>query len=358
MDDGARTAHAQQVRGAALGLGAAALFGVSAPLAKVLLGRLSPVLLAGLLYSGAALGLWLYRAVTPPSQEARLARGDAGKLAAVVLTGGIAGPVLMLLGLQRVTALSGSLLLNLEAPLTLLLALVAFGEHLGRGALFAALAIIAGAVVLELEPGAWGGDGVGVALLAAASACWAIDNNLTQRLSLRDPFAIVRVKTLVAGAVNTALGLWVAPPGPQPSAASVLAALALGSLSYGVSVVFDAYALRAIGAAREAAYFATAPFVGALAAALLLGDPVTPRAALAMLVMAAGVAGLLRERHSHVHHHEALEHEHLHTHDDEHHHHEHDPDDPAAEPHSHAHRHAPLVHEHRHVPDLHHRHRH
>jgi drug/metabolite transporter (DMT)-like permease len=350
--------HSQQARGAALGLGAAALFGVSAPLAKVLLGAFSPVLLAGLLYTGAALGLWLHRAFAPPSQEARLARRDVGSLAAVVIAGGIAGPVLMLFGLQRVTALTGSLLLNLEAPLTVLLALAAFGEDLGRGALLAALAIIAGAALLELEPGALGGDSWGVLLLAAASACWALDNNLTQRLSLRDPFAIVRVKTLVAGAVNTALGLWIAQRGPQPSAASVLAALALGSLSYGVSVVLDAYALRAIGAAREAAYFATAPFVGALAAVLLLGEEVTPRAALAMLVMAGGVAGLLRERHSHVHEHEALEHEHLHTHDDGHHQHEHDPHVQRGEPHSHAHRHEPLIHEHRHVPDLHHRHRH
>lgn len=351
-----RAPIAAQARGAALGLTAAALFGLSAPVAKVLLGEIPPVLLAGLLYLGAAMGLWLHRASSSPSKEASLGRRDAPKLAAVVLSGGIVGPVLMLLGLGRVTALTGSLLLNLEAPFTVMLAVVLFREHLGKYAAIAIALIVSGAVVLKLEPGSIGADTAGVLLLAAACACWAIDNNLTQRLSLKDPFAIVRVKTLVAGVANTTLGLAVTA-GPLPSWQFVLGALVLGSLSYGVSVVLDAFALRLVGAAREAAYFATAPFVGALASMVLLGDALRWHDGLAMLVMAAGVAFLLRERHGHEHAHEELTHDHLHEHD-EHHQHDHQPGDPVGEPHSHPHRHVPLVHDHPHVPDAHHRHRH
>lgn len=344
-----------QLRGAALGLTAAALFGLSAPVAKLLLGEVRPVLLAGLLYLGATIGLWLQRAFVAPTKEARLVREDVPKLSLVVLTGGLVAPVLMLLGLARVSALAGSLLLNLEAPLTVLLAVVAFREHLGRYAAIAATLILGGAVVLKLEPGTVGADLLGVVLLAGACACWAIDNNFTQRLSLRDPFAIVRVKTLVAGVVNTALGLFVA--GPLPSGRFVLGALVLGSLSYGVSVVLDTYALRLVGAAREAAYFATAPFVGALASVLLLGDRLRWHDGLAMAMMALGVASLLRERHEHEHVHDALDHEHLHEHD-EHHLHEHEPSVLEGEPHSHVHRHAVLAHNHPHVPDAHHRHPH
>jgi drug/metabolite transporter (DMT)-like permease len=339
-----------------LGLGAAALFGLSAPLAKRLLEVASPVLLAGLLYLGAAAGLWLHRALRPATREAGLMRGDVGRLAGVVVMGGLVGPVLMLLGLSRVTALTGSLLLNLEAPLTILLAVAVFREHLGRHAAMASACILGGALVLKLEPGGLGADGMGVALLAGACLCWAIDNNLTQGLSLRDPFAIVRIKTLVAGTVNTTLGVLVVG-GPWPEAAMIAAALGLGCLSYGVSVVLDAYALRLVGAAREAAYFATGPFVGALASVVLLGDELAGADLLAMAAMAVGVVVLLRERHSHEHEHEPLEHEHIHEHD-EHHRHEHAPGDPPGEPHSHRHRHEPLVHDHPHVPDVHHRHEH
>jgi drug/metabolite transporter (DMT)-like permease len=346
-------------RGALLGLAAAALFGLSAPIAKILLGSVPPVLLAGLLYLGAALGLWLQRIARPATREAPLASQDAPLLIGIIASGGVLGPVLMLLGLSRVSALVGSLLLNLEAPFTVLLALVVFREHLGRYAAIATTFIIAGAGLLKLEPSAGGGntfDTLGVALLASACLCWAVDNNLTQRLSLRDPFAIVRVKTLAAGIFNTSLGIALAG-GRVPELRLVAAALGLGSLSYGVSVVLDAYALRLVGAAREAAYFATAPFIGAIGSWALLHDRLTTVDVAAMSAMACGVGLLLRERHAHLHQHQELEHEHLHSHD-EHHRHGHRPSDPPGDKHSHRHRHAQLVHDHPHVPDAHHRHQH
>jgi drug/metabolite transporter (DMT)-like permease len=322
----------------------------------MLLGALPPVLLAGLLYLGAAIGLWLHRAFASPSKEAPLARADVAKLGAVVIAGGIVAPTLMLLGLARVSALSGSLLLNLEAPFTVLLAVVAFREHLGRDGVIAAGLILGGALVLKLEPGSFGADTLGGVWLAGACACWALDNNLTQRLSLRDPFALVRVKTLAAGLFNTALGLSLAGGSSAPSS-YVAGALVLGAFSYGISVVLDAYALRLVGAAREAAYFATAPFVGAVIAVVLLGDPLRWYDGLAIVAMILGSVFLLRERHAHVHEHDALAHEHLHVHD-EHHQHTHLSEHPVGEPHSHRHDHVPLVHDHPHVSDAHHRHRH
>ena len=346
----------QHQRGAVCGLLAAALFGLSAPVAKLLLEGVPPVLLAGLLYLGAATGLWLHRTFMPRTREAPLARTDVAKLITVVISGGVVAPTLMLLGLARVTALTGSLLLNLEAPFTVLLALVMFHEHLGRDGAIAAGLIVSGALVLKLEPGSLGADSLGSALLASACACWALDNNLTQRLSLRDPFAIVRVKTLAAGLFNTALGLALTG-GKLPQLSYVPGALLLGAVSYGVSVVLDAYALRSIGAAREAAYFATAPFVGALLAVVFLREPLHWYDGLAMVAMALGAVFLLRERHAHVHEHSALAHEHLHVHD-QHHQHTHLSGDPVSEPHSHYHQHAPLVHDHPHVSDAHHRHRH
>jgi drug/metabolite transporter (DMT)-like permease len=338
-----------------LGLLAAALFGISAPLAKVLLGTLRPQILAGLLYLGAGLGLSLFRALRPAKAESPLRRSDVLPLLAVVAFGGIVGPLLMLLGLLRVGALTGSLLLNLEAPLTILLAVLLFGEHLGRYAAAAAVLILGGAALLKLQPGRSQADGWGVLLLSGACLCWALDNNLTQRLTLRDPVALVRIKTLAAGSVNLLIAILLGAP--LPGLGTMANALLLGCVSYGVSVVLDAYALRLVGAAREAAFFATAPFIGALVSVVLCGDRLGVADVGAMGAMALGVALLLRERHSHEHTHSELQHEHIHSHD-AHHQHEHAPGDPPTEPHSHAHRHAPLIHDHPHLPDLHHRHDH
>jgi len=342
-------------KGALYGLSAAALFGLSAPIAKRLLGEMSPQILAGLLYLGAGIALSAWKLARPKTDEARLGRRDALPLAGVLIAGGVLGPLLMLLGLERVSAVAGSMLLNLEGPFTIAIAVLVMKEHLGKHGIASVALILAGAAVLKVGPGDIELDGWGVIAIALACLAWGIDNNLTQRLSLKDPLAVVRIKTLGAGSVNLALGMVFG--GQLPGPAVIAVAMAVGALSYGLSVLLDTYALRLVGAAREAAYFATAPFVGALSATLIVGESLRAVDLAAMVVMAAGVAALLRERHGHSHQHDALEHEHLHTHD-AHHRHEHGPEAPPGEPHAHAHRHAPMVHDHPHVPDAHHRHRH
>ena len=198
-------------------------------------------------------------------------------------------------------------------------------------------------------------DWIGILLIAAACIGWAIDNNLTQSLTVRDPRSIVRVKAGVAGTVNVLLAFAIGER--LPSATVLLAALALGAVSYGFSVYLDALALRSLGAAREAAVFAVAPFVGALLAPLVLLKSLALRDVIAGALMAVGVLVLLREQHDHPHRHDPLQHDHAHRHD-EHHQHPHDPGIAADEPHSHPHTHPELVHSHPHVSDIHHRHSH
>jgi len=344
--------------GVLCGIAAAALFGSSAPLAKALLPGTGPLVLAGLLYLGAGLGL-SSAALLPSAdrleREARLHRTDTGHLIGIVVLGGIVGPLLMLYGLGRTSGVAGSLLLNLEAPFTILLAVLVFKEHLGTRGTAAALLVVAGALVLTYDSGDLRAHWLGVLAIAGACLSWAIDNNLTQRLSLRDPIVIVRIKALGPGACM--LGLAFVMGHRLPKADVLVSALAVGVVCYGVSLVLDVYALRLLGAAREAAFFATAPFVGALVALPLLDERPTRSHLLSALLMGGGVLLLLRERHGHVHAHEELEHDHTHVHD-EHHRHEHASPGPVLEPHTHPHRHVPLLHDHPHVPDLHHRHRH
>ena len=339
-------------RGAALGLLAAALFGASAPVSKLLLPQAAPLLLASLLYLGAGIGLSVARIAGASSGEAKVRRADLPLLAGVIVAGGVLGPTLMLFGLRRLSGVAGSLLLNLEMPFTVLLAVMLFREHLGRREVLAALLIVAGAAMLRVSPGELRADAIGIAAIAGACSCWALDNNLAQRLTLRDPIAVSQIKTLGAGVCSLALALATGALLPPPGV--VVAALVLGRLSYGRSIGLDMQARRLLGAAREAAYFATAPFAGALLSIPLLGESLGAAAAVAAALMIGGVALLLRERHGHVHRHEAMAHDHVHVHDEHHRHH----DGPVDEPHSHSHEHEVLEHEHPHVSDLHHRHTH
>jgi len=344
-------------RGALCGLGDAALFGASTPISKILLTATGPLLLAALLYLGAGVAVTMVGLLPGEwgAREARIRRSDLGWLSGIVLLGGIIGPVLMLYGLSRVCAVVGSLLLNLEAPFTMLLATLLFREHLGRRAAVAATVIVSSATLMSHRPGELSADWRGVLSIAGACLCWALDNNFTQHLSLRNPIAVVRIKALTAGTgtLLIAIGMGARLPGP----AVIAAALALGAVAYGISIVLDLYALRFLGSAREAALFATSPFIGALLAVPVLGERLGRSDLLAMGLMAVGVLVLVRERHGHVHSHEVVEHDHLHVHD-EHHQHDHGMPGLIVEPHAHPHREGRLTHDHPHVPDLHHRHKH
>ena len=353
------TIHAHErppaMTGAIYGLIAAVLFGMSAPIAKLLLPGTGFLMLAALLYLGAGVGLSAFMPLRRAPQETALQRADVLPMIGIVLTGGVIGPVLLLYGLQSVSGLAGSLLLNLEAVFTMVLAIIVFREHMSRGEVLASGLIIAGAVVLSYESGHLRAELAGAFAIAGACLAWGIDNNLTQKISVRDPIAIVRVKTLGAGVCTMIIAL--AAGQRLPSRGNLTAALILGLFSYGASIVLDTYALRLLGAAREAAVFATAPFVGALLSVPLLHDSITLSRASGFALMTAGVVALLRARHAHLHMHEPLIHDHRHIHD-EHHQHAHVAGDPPMEPHAHEHRHDPMTHEHAHVSDVHHRHSH
>lgn len=347
----------QLPRGVLAALAAALLFGAGTPAAKLLLAQSSPWMLAGLLYLGSGLGLALWRRVRK-APAVRLARGEWRWLAGAVLAGGVAGPVLLLVGLDGLAASTASLLLNAEGVFTALLAWTVFRENVDRRVAVGMVAIVAGGVVLS-----WPGQAVSFAWLpalsvTAACAAWALDNNLTRKLSLTDASWIAMVKGLAAGATNLLLALLLGAHWPAPTAVATSALL--GFASYGASLMLFVVALRELGAGRTGAYFSVAPFFGALLAVVLLGDPVTAQLAGAGVLMAVGVALHLSERHQHPHRHQPMAHSHSHLHGagDEHHDHAHTLPVPPGTRHSHPHEHTPLVHTHAHFPDAHHRHGH
>ena len=288
-------------------------------------------------------------------REEALTSRDAKWLAGAILFGGVLGPVLLLFGLARTPASSASLLLNLEGVFTALLAWVVFRENVDRRIALGMLAIVAGGIVLSWQGhAAWGGVS-GALAVSGACACWAIDNNLTQKVSAGDPLQIAMLKGLVAGAVNASVAL--ALGASLPASGRITATLALGFVSYGLSLVLFVLALRHLGSARTAAYFSVAPFVGAAASLIMWREHPTGLFWIAAACMGMGVWLHVSERHEHLHLHEEMEHTHAHVHD-EHHQHAHAAGDPPGEPHSHAHHHPRMTHSHPHYPDIHHRHTH
>jgi drug/metabolite transporter (DMT)-like permease len=348
--------HSHLWPGVPLAFGAAILFGASTPFSKLLLGSIDPWMLAGILYLAAGVGLFavtiIRKGLRQETAEAALRAADYPWLAAVVIFGGMVGPLLLMFGLSRTTAGQASLLLNLEGLATMGIAWVVFRENVDRRLLIGAFAILCGAALLAWDGSRFSFD-LGGLLIAGACLAWGIDNNLTRKLSQADPVQIAMIKGIVAGGANLVLAFSLGAE--VPSVGIVAAAGVVGFFGIGVSLVMFMLGLRHLGTARTGAYFSLAPFIGAVLAILLLRESITAQLVVAGVLMAIGLWLHLAERHEHEHIHGELEHEHRHVHDA---HHDHAHEGEITEPHSHWHRHKPMRHKHPHYPDLHHRHRH
>jgi drug/metabolite transporter (DMT)-like permease len=350
------------IRSAAPALAAAVLFGASTPLAKVLVGSMPPLLVAGLLYLGSGVGLGVLlaaRAVRARHGRAESAprhipRGELPWLLGAILFGGVLGPALLMLGLTNTAGAAASLLLNVEGVLTAVLAWVVFKENADRQIVAGMVAIIAGGVLLSWQPGG-ATFSPGALLVIGACLCWAIDNNLTRKVSTNDAMLIACLKGALAGACNTGLAL--ANGAALPSWPAVGSTLMVGFFGYGLSLTLFVVGLRTLGTARTGAYFSVAPLFGVVISLAIWPEVPGPLFWAAAALMALGVWFHIRERHEHEHTHEPLEHAHRHRHD-AHHQHSHDFPWNADEPHVHPHQHEVLTHDHPHYPDIHHRHPH
>lgn len=335
-------------------LGAAILFGGSTPFAKQLVGDVSPLLLAGILYLGSGIGLILFRLIKDKNwKSSGLLKNEWPWLLAAIGFGGVLAPILLMTGLVYTGASTASLLLNLEAVLTASIAWICFKESTDNRIILGMLFIVAGGIILSWPSQVSTQSWLSSLAIAGACICWAIDNNLTRKISSADALFIAGSKGLVAGIVNICLALAIGVTLPTFSIISY--ALLVGFLGYGISLVLFVLALRGLGTARTGAYFSTAPFIGAAISITFFHEPTSILFWIAAVLMGIGVWIHLTEHHEHTHTHESLFHTHSHVHD-EHHQHSHDFTWDGKEPHTHPHKHEPLTHSHHHFPDIHHRH--
>ena len=338
----------------------AVLFGVSSPIAKLLLGDISPIALAGLMYLGAFLGLFVYTIVTHKkadtleNKSTRLEKGDLPWLLGATLAGGIIAPISLMMGLDRISGFSASLLLNLEGLCTALIAVIVFKENAGRNLWLALLFMTAAGVLLSWDTSQSKFNLLGPLLIVLATFCWGIDNNLTRQISEKNPVQITMIKGLLAGIVSFSVAVILKYK--ISYGVNILYALLLGAFSYGISLVLFIKALKGLGASRTGAFFSTGPFVGALVSLIIFRNWTAWIMIPSFLFMAAGIFFIFVERHSHTHIHTVVTHTHSHRHDDLHHLHQHP--EIIEGFHTHEHTHAELRHAHVHWPDTHHRHAH
>lgn len=336
---------------------AAALFGISAPVSKLLLVKVPPMLMAALLYLGAGIGMLLVNILKSlkgtEQKEAKISSKEIPYTIGMIALD-IAAPIFLMIGLTMSTASNASLLNNFEIVATSLVALIIFKEAIGKRLWIAIFFITVSSIVLSVQDFSSFSFSTGSFFVLLACVCWGFENNCTRMMSLKDPMQIVVIKGLGSGAGSLIIAfltneisfdIWY-----------LLLAMVLGFFAYGLSIFFYVTAQRELGAARTSAYYAVAPFIGVGLSFILYREPVTINFIIGAVLMIFGTYYAAVERHNHMHTHEVMVHEHRHNHNDGHHNHTHD--DFKDGEHSHMHTHEKRTHSHVHYPDMHHAHSH
>ena len=258
---------------------AAALFGSVFSLAKVPLATIDPLALTAIIYTISGLALIPFARASFTFER----KFDYIYVIIVTIFGGIAAPVLLMYGLQQTAASTAAILTNGEIVFTLALSSLFFGEkpH-GPVGLFAVVLVVIGLVIattedltalesiLELNPGN--------IMILASMLMWAIDNNVSRRLTLKvSPAKIAMVKSLAGGLILLAIALAM---GKGDSIASIkldmwMLIIIMSISGFGGALLLFLEGIKRIGTVKTMSMFSMTPVFGIVIAALALGESIT-----------------------------------------------------------------------------------
>lgn len=260
-------------RGIALAILAAVCYSISSPLSKLILGYLTPTLMAGFLYLGAGLCMliiFLIKLIFKKrvKKEISLTKRDIPYVVGMILLD-IAAPILMMYGLDKTTAANASLLNNFEIVITSLVALLLFKEKISKRLWLGIGAITLSCIILSFESIEAFEFSIGSLFILLAAICWGFENNCTRKISSSDPLEIVLIKGLCSGTGSIIIGFCIGERIDVSNIWSIFASLGIGVVAYGLSIFFYIYAQRFIGAAKTSAYYAISPFVAVIFSLLI-----------------------------------------------------------------------------------------
>lgn len=276
---------------------AAALYAISSPVSKILLNKVTPTMMAGLLYLGAGIGmsviaLFRYKTGTL-KKEMRLTKKELPFTVGMVVLD-ILAPIFLMIGLTKTTPENVSLLNNFEIVATSLIALFIFKETISKRLWLAIGLITISSAILSFENINSLSFSFGSIFVLLASICWGLENNCTRMLSVKDPLQVVIIKGFGSGLGSLLISFIIKET--STNIAYIIATLLLGFVAYGLSIYFYVYAQRELGAAKTSAYYAIAPFIGVALSFIIFLQMPTITFIIALLIMVIGTYFASTER--------------------------------------------------------------
>jgi drug/metabolite transporter (DMT)-like permease len=270
---------------------AALLYALSTPFLKMTLVVVEPVFLAGLLYLGAGLGMLIMCMFTKESMPFR--KKQYPYVLGMILLD-ILAPILLLYGLRLSVAENAALLNNFEIVATSIFAFFIFKEKINVRLRYAIVIITIASILLSVENLQSSFTfSFGSVLIMLATMVWGLENNFTRNLSDNSPIKITAIKGVFSGLSSIFLAILINQV--TFDIPLILWSMALGFVTYGLSIMFYIYAQRSLGAAKTSAFYALAPFLGAGISILVFSDIPKLNFYIALVLMILGVILIIKD---------------------------------------------------------------
>jgi drug/metabolite transporter (DMT)-like permease len=270
---------------------AALLYALSTPFLKMTLVVVEPVFLAGLLYLGAGLGMLIMCMFTKESMPFR--KKQYPYVMGMILLD-ILAPILLLYGLRLSVAENAALLNNFEIVATSIFAFFIFKEKINLRLRYAIIIITMASILLSIENLQSSFTfSFGSVLIILATMVWGLENNFTRNLSDNSPIKITAIKGVFSGVSSIFLAFLINQI--TLDVPLILWSMALGFITYGLSIMFYIYAQRSLGAAKTSAFYALAPFLGAGISILVFSDIPKLNFYIALILMILGVILIIKD---------------------------------------------------------------
>ncbi len=271
---------------------AAFFYSLNMPLSKVLLSDVSPIMLAGLLYLGAGIGILLLSLFIPHNKERQKLSKTDFKYTFLMVVLDIFAPISLLLGLKNTSSSVSTLIGNFEIVTTTIIACLFFKEKITKKSSVAILLITIATIILSFS-GEEFRFSTSTLLVVLATLFWGLENNCTKMISGKDTFEIVFIKGLFSGLGSIIIAL---STGEEfPSLSILFSALLLGFVSYGLSIFFYIKAQNKIGASRTSSFYAINPFIGSFLSFLILNESLSVRYFISLIIMALGTFFMIKD---------------------------------------------------------------
>jgi len=267
---------------------AAVLYAISTPISKLLLSTLSPVYIASLLYLGAGIGMGIIALIRKKSEKSSHQPLTKDELPAIIgmISLDVIAPILLMFGLSTSLPENVALLNNFEIVATSLFAFFIFKEAIPKRLRIAIIIITLASILLSFEDMNAFKFSLGSIFVILAAISWGLENNLTRKLSVNDPLMVVVIKGIFSGLGSLLIALFLNEA--VFNVPYIILTLLLGFVAYGLSIFFYVTAQRELGAAKTSAFYAFAPFVGAILSIILFLELPELNFYIAIVLMAIG----------------------------------------------------------------------